>query len=53
MDARADRRLEELYNGTDGAFTALTTLASQARQTGSSINFREEANGMVYEFYLW
>jgi hypothetical protein len=43
----------KLYNGTDGAFTALTTLASQARQTGSSISFREETNGMVYEIYLW
>jgi hypothetical protein len=43
----------KLYNGSDGAFTALTTLASQARQTGRSINFREEANGMVYEIYLW
>jgi hypothetical protein len=43
----------KLYNGSDGAFTALTTLASQARQTGRSINFREETNGMVYEIYLW
>jgi hypothetical protein len=43
----------KLYNGSDGAFTALTTLASQARQTGRSIAFREEANGMVYEIYLW
>jgi hypothetical protein len=43
----------KLFNGKDGAFTALVTLASQARQTGRTINFREEADGMVYEIYLW
>jgi hypothetical protein len=44
---------KKLYNGRDGAFMALVTLASQARQTGRTINFREEADGMVYEIYLW
>jgi hypothetical protein len=43
----------KLYNGKDGAFTALVTLAAQARQTNRQINFREEADGMVYEIYLW
>lgn len=43
----------KLYNGRDHAFTALVTLASQARQTGRPITFREEADGMVYEIYLW
>jgi hypothetical protein len=43
----------KLFNGRDGAFTALVTLASQARQTGRQIAFREEADGMVYEIYLW
>jgi hypothetical protein len=43
----------KLFNGKDGAFTALVTLASQARQTGRTINFREEGDGMVYEIYLW
>ena len=43
----------KLYNGRDGAFQALVALGSQARQTGRSINFREEADGMVYEIYLW
>lgn len=43
----------KLYNGSDGAFTALATLASQARQTGRSINYRQEADGMVHEIYLW
>jgi hypothetical protein len=44
---------KKIYNGKDGAFLALTTLAAQARQTGRSINFREEADGMIYEIYLW
>lgn len=43
----------KLYNGADGAFTALTILASQARQTGKAINYRDEADGMVHEIYLW
>ena len=44
---------KKLYNGRDGAFTALAILAAQARQTGKTINYREEADGMVYEIYLW
>lgn len=44
---------KKIYNGTDGAFTALTTLASQARQTGATINYRDEADGLVHEIYLW
>ncbi len=43
----------KLYNGRDGAFVALTTLASQARQTGRPVSFRQEPDGMVYEIYLW
>ena len=43
----------KLYNGSDGAFTALTTLASQARQTGRPVNYRLEADGMAHEIYLW
>lgn len=44
---------KKLYNGRDGAFTALAILAAQARETGKPINYREEADGMVYEIYLW
>lgn len=44
---------KKLFNGRDGAFNALVTLASQARQTGRPISFREENDGMVYEIYLW
>ncbi len=44
---------KKIYNGGDGAFMALTTLASQARQTGRTISYREESDGMVHEIYLW
>ena len=43
----------KLYNGRDGSFTALVSLAGQARQTARPITFREESDGMVYEIYLW
>jgi hypothetical protein len=43
----------KLYNGRDGAFAVLVMLAAQARQTQRPISFREEADGMVYEIYLW
>jgi hypothetical protein len=43
----------KIYNGRDGAFRALVALAAHARQTGRPINFREEADGMVYEIYSW
>ena len=43
----------KLFNGRDGAFGALSTLAAQARQTNRPISFREEADAMVYEIYVW
>jgi hypothetical protein len=44
---------KKLYNGRDGAFSALAALAAQARQTGRNVTLREEADGMIYEIYLW
>jgi hypothetical protein len=44
---------KKIFNGTDGAFTALVTLAAQAKQTGHQVAVREEADGMVHEIYLW
>lgn len=43
----------KLYNGRDGSFQALSALAAQGHQTGRSVNLREEADGMIYEIYLW
>ncbi len=44
---------KKVFNARDGSFQALVTLASQARQTGRPVSLREEADGMVYEIYLW
>jgi hypothetical protein len=44
---------KKLFNGRDGSFNALVTLASQAKQTGKAVSYREENDGMVYEIYLW
>jgi hypothetical protein len=43
----------KIFNGTDAAFLALTTLAAQAKQTQSQVVYRTEADGMVHEIYLW
>jgi hypothetical protein len=43
----------KIYNGRDGAFQALVSLASQARQTNRIVNLREEADGMICEIYVW
>lgn len=43
----------KVFNARDGAFMALVELASQARQTNRPVNIREEADGMIYEIYLW
>jgi hypothetical protein len=44
---------KKIYNARDGSYQALVTLAAQARQTGRTVSMREEADGMVYEIYLW
>lgn len=44
---------KKICNGSDHAFSALTTPASQARQTGKPITLREEADGLVHEIYLF
>lgn len=43
---------KKLFNGRDGAFTAMVTLAAQAKQTGKPVSYREENDGMIYEIYL-
>jgi hypothetical protein len=44
---------KKIFNSRDGSFTALVTLASQAKQTNRPITCREESDGMIYEIYLW
>jgi hypothetical protein len=43
----------KIFNSRDGAFTALVTLASQAKQTNRPVTVREESDGMIYEIYFW
>lgn len=43
----------KIFNGRDGAFQALVTLAAQSRQTGRQIHVRVDDDQMVHEIYLW
>ncbi|MCW2607994.1 MAG: hypothetical protein JWO60_2687 [Frankiales bacterium] len=42
-----------LNPANDWAWSAMVALASQARQTGCRIDYRDEADGLVHEIYLW
>jgi len=44
---------KKLANNSDSAIIAFTTLASHARATQARIDYREEADGMVHECYIW
>jgi hypothetical protein len=44
---------KKVFNGSDGAFLALLTLVTQAKQTSRPVSLREEADGLVHEVYLW
>jgi hypothetical protein len=44
---------KKLANGSDSAITAFTILAANAKQMQSTYNYREEADGMIYETYVW
>jgi hypothetical protein len=43
----------KLANNSDTAVVALTMLAAHARETQSSYSYREEADGMIHECYIW
>lgn len=43
----------KIFNGRDGSFQALATLAGQARQTNRPVTMREENDGMIHTIYLW
>jgi hypothetical protein len=42
-----------LADTNDPAHIALTMLASAARQTGSTVNARDEGDGRIREIYVW
>jgi hypothetical protein len=44
---------KKLVNNSDSAIVALTMLSSHAREKGSTVNYREESDGMIYEMYVW
>jgi len=44
---------KKLSNISESGIVALNMLASHAKQTGSIVNYRDEADGMVHEMYVW
>ncbi len=44
---------KKLANNSDSAIVALTMLGTHARQMNSPVNYREEADGMIHEMYVW
>jgi hypothetical protein len=43
----------KLANNSDSAIVAFTTLGANARLTQGSVNYRQEADGMIHEIYVW
>lgn len=44
---------KKLSSASDSANLALTALASHAFQTGRTVDYREESDGMIHEIYVW
>ncbi|MDM7995191.1 MAG: hypothetical protein QUT30_05825 [Acidobacteriota bacterium] len=44
---------KKLANNSDSAIVALTMLAAHAREKNSTVNYREESDGMIYEMYVY
>jgi hypothetical protein len=44
---------KKLSNASDSAIVALTALSGHARQLQSPVYYREEADGMIHEMYIW
>jgi hypothetical protein len=44
---------KKLANNSDSAVVALTILAAHAKQTQTTFTYRDEADGMIHETYLW
>ena len=44
---------KKLANNSDSAVVALTILGANAKQMQTPVNYREEADGMVHEMYVW
>jgi hypothetical protein len=44
---------KKLANNNDTAIVAFTLLSGSARQTLTAVNYRDEADGMIHEMYVW
>jgi len=44
---------KKLANNSDSAVVALTMLAAHAKQTQTTYTYRDEADGMIHESYVW
>lgn len=44
---------KKLANGSDSAIMAFTILSAHAKQQQATYNYREEADGMIHEMYVW
>ena len=44
---------KKLSNTVDSATVALTMVSGSARQTNTPVNYRDEADGMIHEIYVW
>lgn len=44
---------KKLANNSDSAVVALTMLAAHAKQSQTNYSYREEADGMIHETYVW
>jgi hypothetical protein len=43
----------KLANNSDSAIVALTMLGANARHTQGVVNYRQEADNMIHEMYVW
>jgi hypothetical protein len=44
---------KKLANNNDTGIVALTLLSGSARLTQAPVNYRDEADGMIHEMYVW
>jgi hypothetical protein len=44
---------KRLSNASESGVVAMTRLAANARERGSTVVYRDEADGLVHEIYVW
>lgn len=44
---------KKLANASDSGIVAMTILASHAKELQRRIDYRDEADGMIHEMYIW